>query len=192
MNKTVLVCAAASLMLGACGGSSVKETLGIDRRAPDEFRVVSRPPLSVPPQFELRPPGSASDVANPAQRDKAQSLVLGDAQPAKTGKKGAKSTGGPTAADAQFLQKAGASQADPNVKRALDEKKMDEQLKKEEKGWFDRITVFPESKEPVVKADAEAKRIEQNKQAGKPVNEGKTPESGGGEMSTLERWFGDW
>lgn len=189
MKKSTLVCTLAALCVSACGGTTVKETLGIDKRAPDEFRVVSRPPLSVPPQFDLRPPGADGGTSY-EQREKAESLVLGSGdKPAANGKKTAKSS---SSADNLFLQNAGAQVADPNVKKELNEKKIEEQLKTEEKGWWDKITLSPDSKEPVVKPQAEAERIQKNKQEGKPVTEGKTAESGGGVMSTLEHWFGDW
>lgn len=42
--------------LGGCAQGSVQEVLGMDKRAPDEFAVVRRAPLIVPPDFELRPP----------------------------------------------------------------------------------------------------------------------------------------
>ncbi len=65
--------------LSACGGASgIKESLGIGSRAPDEFRVVSRPPLSVPPQFNLRPPSSEaqSPILVPADKQ-AHSIITG-------------------------------------------------------------------------------------------------------------------
>lgn len=174
---------ASLLLVTACGGSTVKETLGLDNRAPDEFRVVSRPPLSVPPQFDLRPPGIEGVGGQSATRDKAQSLVLGT--PAQ-----GKASGG-TSAENVFLQKAGAAQADPNVKKELAEKKINEQLKKEDQSWWDRVTTLPGDKDPVVKAEGESERLKKNKEEGKPVTEGKTPESGGGPVSTLKHWMGD-
>src|ERR1700743_853263 len=42
------------LALAAC--SDIKEDLGMGRSPPDEFAVVDRPPLSMPPDFGLRPP----------------------------------------------------------------------------------------------------------------------------------------
>ena len=44
----------AALALSACDGGSVANTLGMNIEAPDEFTVVSRPPLSLPPEFNLR------------------------------------------------------------------------------------------------------------------------------------------
>jgi hypothetical protein len=42
-------------VLGACSGS-VADTLGMGKRSPDEFAVVKRRPLIVPPDYDLRPP----------------------------------------------------------------------------------------------------------------------------------------
>jgi len=186
MIKSILCLSASALLLSACASGSVKQTLGLDSRAPDEFRVVSRPPLSVPPQFDLRPPG-VEGTTNSAMRDRAQEVILGNQTPSG---KGSKKTSN---ADSIFLEKAGAAQADPNVKQQLAEKKIDEQLQKEEASWWDRLTPSADSKkEPIVKAEGEAERIKKNQEEGKPITEGATPESGGGTMSTLERWFGDW
>ena len=48
----------------ACGGT-VQERLGFSRRSPDEFQVVRRQPLVVPPDYRLPAPGTAS----PAQQE---------------------------------------------------------------------------------------------------------------------------
>jgi len=42
------------MALAACG--SIREDLGLGRSPPDEFAVIDRPPLSMPPDFGLRPP----------------------------------------------------------------------------------------------------------------------------------------
>lgn len=176
--------AAFLLLLASCGDTTVKETLGLDRRAPDEFRVVSRPPLSVPPQFDLRPPGIDGENTYTSTRDKAQATILGSESTAGKEKRG-------TAAESGFLQKAGVAQADPNVRKELTEKKINEEIKQEENSWWDRITTLPGSKDPVVKADDEAERLKKNKEEGKLVTEGETPETGGGTISTLKHWIGD-
>lgn len=44
---------AAALSLSACG---LGDALGLGKRSPDEFAVVKREPLIVPPELELRPP----------------------------------------------------------------------------------------------------------------------------------------
>lgn len=44
------------LGLAACSGEDLTRTFGLTRDAPDEFQVTTRAPLSMPPDFTLRPP----------------------------------------------------------------------------------------------------------------------------------------
>jgi len=59
MKKIILssVCVA---MLCACG--MTRKDLGLEKETPDEMMVVSRAPLSIPPEFGLRPLVVQSDV----------------------------------------------------------------------------------------------------------------------------------
>lgn len=63
-------------ILSACSGA--KEQLGLTRSSPDEFAVVRRAPLEVPPQFTLRPPapGAERPQEEPA-KVQASGAVLG-------------------------------------------------------------------------------------------------------------------
>ena len=47
--------------LTACDG--VRESLGLTRHTPDESLVVARPTLTLPPDFDLRPPGTETAVS---------------------------------------------------------------------------------------------------------------------------------
>src|SRR5258708_19942516 len=49
------VAALAVAMLAGCGGDT-RKVLGLDKVAPDEFKIVNRAPLSLPPDYALRPP----------------------------------------------------------------------------------------------------------------------------------------
>ena len=42
--------------LAACSLQEARQTLGIEKQSPDEYLVVERAPLSLPPNFDLRPP----------------------------------------------------------------------------------------------------------------------------------------
>ena len=53
--STIWLAGLLALSLGACSGS-LADKLGMDKQAPDEFAVVARQPLIVPPNFDLRPP----------------------------------------------------------------------------------------------------------------------------------------
>jgi len=50
------------LFLVSCTG--VKDKIGLIKKPPDEFQVYEQKPLSVPPNFELRPPIDSKSVAN--------------------------------------------------------------------------------------------------------------------------------
>ena len=80
----MLLCAAA-LALAGCASGEVRDTLGLTRAAPDEFKVVSRPPLSVPPDFTLRAPEpGAAPRAEVDTETKASRLFLKE-EPEDTG-----------------------------------------------------------------------------------------------------------
>jgi hypothetical protein len=51
---TFVVLAAACAAAGGC--ASFKQAVGAEKVAPDEFRVVTRAPLVMPPDYALRPP----------------------------------------------------------------------------------------------------------------------------------------
>ncbi len=98
-------------VLTACGGGgSVGDALGLGRRAPDEFQVVQRAPLTVPPNFGLRPPEPGAprpQEGTPAQR--AQVALTGAPLP------DADLTPGQSA----LLASAGSAQADPDIRQLV-------------------------------------------------------------------------
>ena len=52
------------LQLGGCSRGTVQDALGMSKRAPDEFAVVRRAPLIVPPDYDLRPPDPGAPRPN--------------------------------------------------------------------------------------------------------------------------------
>ena len=210
------LCAASCLaLLGACSSGTVKNTLGLTRSSPDEFRVLPRPALSVPPQFALRPPAApGEDVgsAEVAPSKQAQALVMGEDKPANAKgetfklKPGSADTAvqpvtvspsatetvkGKTSAETQFLQNAGAAQADPKVRNVLTEEKLQVEQPAEESPWWDIFPDSTEKKEPIVQPSKEAERIKQNKDGNKPVTEGETPSIKPKDRGVLSTIFGD-
>jgi hypothetical protein len=59
VRSTIL--ATCVLALSGCG--SISSMLGLERHVPDESQVTVRPPLTLPPDYDLMPPGSASPVS---------------------------------------------------------------------------------------------------------------------------------
>ncbi len=100
------------------------------RAGPDEFGVVSRAPLSQPPDFALRPPRTGAERPNEVTpRDQARSRLLTSAQqdpavqPAGVGAGDQNARGfnapaqsGPSAGEQALLDLAGASNVDPDIR----------------------------------------------------------------------------
>lgn len=105
------------LVLVGCS-TETKKRLGLGRQSPDEFSVVERAPLSVPPNFNLRPP--APGAARPQEqtpKQTAQNLVLRSVSSAPSAVDVAKPN--VTSGQAALLQQAGAPQADANIRAKL-------------------------------------------------------------------------
>lgn len=52
--RFVALALVAVMVLGGC--SRLSDSLGISKKAPDEFSVVTKAPLVIPPEYNLRPP----------------------------------------------------------------------------------------------------------------------------------------
>src|SRR5690349_14265120 len=77
--------AVALAMPTLAGCSSTKEMLGLTKRSPDEFQVVSRAPLRMRPDYSLRPPTpGAPRPQEGTTTQQAQGIVTGYSQRATT------------------------------------------------------------------------------------------------------------
>ena len=108
MKKQILFAVATAFLLTGCA-DKVKKTLGIDRTTPDEFSVVERAPLTVPPDFNLMPPSDGADIPVSGEAV-AKELVLGS-------QSNAPKVNANSAAENLLLQKAGS--ADPGIRQKL-------------------------------------------------------------------------
>lgn len=74
-RATAILLFAAGLLAGC---SEARQAMGLGKRAPDEFTVVKRAPLSLPPQYTLRPPQpGAPRPQEPSPTEQARQQVLG-------------------------------------------------------------------------------------------------------------------
>ena len=96
--------------LAACG--AVQNQFGLTKKPPDEFTVVRKAPLVLPPNFNLRPPtpGAPDNPAGSATQQARRALGGGSEQPA-----GAK----PSKGEQALLRQAGTSRANSNIRRVL-------------------------------------------------------------------------
>lgn len=77
--KVALLIAAAAV-LGGC--SSLREAAGNGKDAPDEFAVVTKAPLVIPPDFNLKPPAPGMEPTNQIEPTQAAQAALFSADPA--------------------------------------------------------------------------------------------------------------
>ena len=121
--KGPVLAAIASVMLVGCGSSSTGEIFGLDRQTPDEFAVVSRAPLTLPPDFGLRPPDPEGQRFHDLQtRDEAQRAVFGEASLERRRELEIQQReAGATDGEIALLNRMGALEADPSIRRTIDE-----------------------------------------------------------------------
>ena len=192
MRRTPILIAAlaVALPLATGGCSGVKETLGLTKQSPDEFKVVSRAPLSMPPDYNLRPPTPGSPRPQEGTpRDQAQQAVLGipaDAIP-PIGEGEAETA--LSSGESALLQSAGATGVDPNIRQLVDTETAEDAADSREafahllraegdsKTLADTLVFWrePEPYGTVVDPAAEQKRLQENAATGQPVTEGETP-----------------
>lgn len=159
----------AALGLSACDNSGLRRSLGLDVRGPDEFRVVSRAPLDLPPEFGLRPPspGAARPNEQPV-REQAKQTVFGTQTAAKT-------VAGRTAGESAMLRQAGAVEVDGTIRETVNRESA--QLAAADRSFTDRLIFWRDPPPPgtVVDPAAEQQRLRENAALGKPATSGETP-----------------
>ena len=171
--------------LSACEGG-IGDALGLGKNAPDEFAVVRNAPLTLPPDFTLRPPRpgearpneeSVREQARVALFNEAGALAIDD------------STAAATQGEAAFVERAGAADVDPNIRHIVDREFSG--YASEDENFIDSLLFWQEEQPPgeVVDAAAEAERLRENAEAGKPVTAGETPTIKRREKALLEGVF---
>jgi hypothetical protein len=172
----ILAAAALAAPLCACseGLSGVKQSLGLTANPPDEFTVVARAPLSVPPDYTLRPPRAGAlrpQDSTPTEQARAtvfRSSVEKQAAPQVA-------PAGRSAGEVALLNQAGAGSADPNIRRIVNQE--NSKLLQADNGFVNSLLFWRKPDEPgtVVDPGKEAQRLHQNVADGKPATEGETP-----------------
>jgi hypothetical protein len=162
---------ALALSLAGCGGESLKDVLGYGKNAPDEFAIVTKAPLVIPPDFSLRPPTPGAPRPQEASPDAmARAALVGD-----DGTEVA-SLGSGSAGEQTLLNQAGATQADPNIRAVVNNES--NSLTEKDAAFVDDVVSYKGAEEPpahVVDAPAEARRIQANEAQGESVSQGDTP-----------------
>jgi len=78
------LCLAASSLIAGCG--DFKKTIGLEPTLPDEFAVESRAPLTLPPDFDLRPPSPGAPRPQEKASNQQAKQAIEQAGPGEPGK----------------------------------------------------------------------------------------------------------
>ena len=123
--STLLLLGAAGATLAGCGSTS--QALGVSKVTPDEFRVLAKAPLVVPPDYALRPPAPGEPRPQELQPKSATRQALLGARQAQSR----------TKAESLLVAKAGGDRADPLVRYVVDDEFGD--IAHKEKSFSDRV-----------------------------------------------------
>jgi hypothetical protein len=164
-SRSVYILGLTALLLAAC--TETRQDLGLGRNPPDEFAVLERPPLSMPPDYALHPPrpGEARpqtvDVTQHASDALFNGNVSAQSDTQSDGEKG-------------LLTAAGAAKADPNIRQTVDHETSEKVVASPH--LVERLTDWSgEKPATTVDAPAEADRIKNAQDSNQPVTQGATP-----------------
>lgn len=170
LGKLILALSLGTLLIGCdsfrAGGSG-----------PDEFAVVTRAPLSLPPDYGLRPPRPGAGRPNEVSpRDDAQSKLLRNlgSQSRQSRSKENKTNGKFTNGETALLKQADALNVDPSIRHVVER---ESGRIKEEDSLVDTLVFWRDKKNPKTLVDPkeESKRLRDNAALGKSPTEGTTP-----------------
>ncbi|MDO8605038.1 MAG: DUF3035 domain-containing protein [Phaeospirillum sp.] len=157
------------LVLSAC--QDAKRALGYEKMPPDEFQVVQRAPLSMPPDFTLRPPQpGATRPQEGTTRDQARKVITGQRMGTPI------ATEGRTSGDLVLLKRVGADSIQPDIRVLVN--KENQSLLEADKSFSDRIIFWRKADPPGASVDPakETQRLRENQALGKSVSDGETPQ----------------
>jgi hypothetical protein len=177
-----------AVLLGLAGCTSdLTRSFGFTRNAPDEFQVTTRAPLSMPPDYTLRPPqpGASRPQEMTASRAAESALVPQAALTPAPGAGGAAATSGE-----QALVAAAGAPAPANIRNQVDQ---DQTNDVSNRTFTDKL-MFWKRPEPTanvqVDPQKEADRLRANAALGQSVDAGQTPIIQQKPKSIFERLFG--
>ena len=84
LSAVIALCLAGPLLVAGC--TDFKRSVGLEPTLPDEFAVESRAPLTIPPDFELRPPQPGASRPQEKSADQQAKQLIEQAGPGEPGK----------------------------------------------------------------------------------------------------------
>jgi hypothetical protein len=163
--KLTALIAAASIMT-ACASASKR--LGLTTTSPNEFNILTKAPLVVPPEYNLLPPRvGESSFENNYTQEAARKALIGDVDPAE-----------PTRGEIVLMTKAGVGRANQEVRLEIDGQNS---VERKSDGFSDRVLFWQNGRVQMpngapLDPETEARRMESMKAA-----------TGGGEVTIMRK-----
>jgi hypothetical protein len=177
----------AGVGLALCGCDTIRDAAGMEKSPPDEFAVLTKAPLVVPPDYNLKPPRPGAAPTNQSDAtDSAQAALYGS-DPATIA---ASISGNYSEGEKLLMANAGVANADPIIRQHLQSDRKN--MLGADDSFTDEILFWKGPKtDPgkAVDADAEAKRIDAQK-AGQTT--GEAPKTEAPKQEEKSGWFDGW
>ena len=177
-QKSLLLLACTMLALGGC--DDTKRALGINKSIPDEFAVVRRAPLVMPPDYNLRPPAPGSDRPQEGTTaEQARNALIG------RNRLDSYRVRGFSPGEVELLDRAGADLILPGIRDAVDRETS--AFASESDSFTDKLIFWSSNRQLGTPIDpmAEQQRLNENQALGKDPNEGPIPVISKGGSSVL-------
>ena len=160
----------------AVGGCQDGGIFSGGRRSPDEFAVYSRAPLSLPPDYALRPPAPGTAPSQSAMpRDEAKGALVGSDLNSSPSRQSSGDASSYSPGTRNLLEQTGALDADPDIRDLVNRETTI--LAEEDQSFTERLMFWttPVEYGTVVDSVEEAKRIHETQALGQPITAGETP-----------------
>jgi hypothetical protein len=137
----VIAASALIAAAGLAGCQSAGKALGLSKVTPDEFRVVTKAPLVVPPDYALRPPAPGEPRPQELQPESAARNALLGARESEVRSDGEKA----------LVARAGAEKADPLIRYVVDDEFGD--IAHKDKSFADHVMFWRSGKSSTAEQD---------------------------------------
>jgi hypothetical protein len=163
-KQIVRLAVLAAVGLSLMGCNTIRNAAGLGKEAPDEFAVVTKAPLVIPPDFNLRPPRDGAPPVNQlGPTDTAQAALFDTTDPAAVAKA---IPGDYSESEKQLLVTANAVNPDPSIRQQI---ASDGRAMEAANDTFTKQVLFWQDAPPAgvnVDADTEARRLDAQKNGG--------------------------
>lgn len=158
-----LLALALGFSLSAC--QAARDSLGLTKKPPDEFNVVTRAPLAMPPSLDVLPePQPGKQRPQELQPEEQAMAVLLGGQPEVTDQA--------SPVETMLMANAEADAAEPDIRETID---IEHQKFLTEHSFYEQLQFWrehPDVTEVVIDPKAEKQRLQNNAALGLPANEG--------------------